>query len=104
MIAVVSVFPKHLHRRHLLSAVSWKTKASPLPNHHHPFCLRHPRSRWILNLSLLTFLTNDDFRQERLAQLELLDERRLTALDHLQIYQKRIKRAYDKRLHERTFK
>ncbi|KAH9303236.1 hypothetical protein KI387_014819, partial [Taxus chinensis] len=32
-------------------------------------------------------LTNDDFRQERLAQLELLDERRLTALDHLQIYQ-----------------
>ncbi|KAH9288092.1 hypothetical protein KI387_032209, partial [Taxus chinensis] len=49
-------------------------------------------------------LTNDDFRQERLAQLELLDERRLTALDHLQIYQKRIKRAYDKRLHEHTFK
>ncbi|KAH9323196.1 hypothetical protein KI387_017835, partial [Taxus chinensis] len=49
-------------------------------------------------------LTNDDFHQERLAQLELLDERRLTALDHLQIYQKRIKRAYDKQLHERTFK
>ncbi|KAH9290483.1 hypothetical protein KI387_034600, partial [Taxus chinensis] len=49
-------------------------------------------------------LTNDDFRQERLAQLELLDERRLRALDHLQIYQQRIKRAYDKRLHERTFK
>ncbi|KAH9331954.1 hypothetical protein KI387_004062, partial [Taxus chinensis] len=49
-------------------------------------------------------LTNDDFRQERLAQLELLDERRLVALDHLQIYQKRIKRAYDKRLHKRTFK
>ncbi|KAH9299827.1 hypothetical protein KI387_031509, partial [Taxus chinensis] len=49
-------------------------------------------------------LTNDDFRQERLAQLELLDERHLTALYHLQIYQKRIKRAYDKRLHECTFK
>ncbi|KAH9320462.1 hypothetical protein KI387_015101, partial [Taxus chinensis] len=49
-------------------------------------------------------LTNDDFHQERLAQLELLDECRLTALDHLQIYQKRIKRAYDKRLHEHTFK
>ncbi|KAH9311574.1 hypothetical protein KI387_026609, partial [Taxus chinensis] len=49
-------------------------------------------------------VTNDDFRQERLAQLELLDKRRLTALDHLQIYQKHIKRAYDKRLHERTFK
>ncbi|KAH9300215.1 hypothetical protein KI387_011798, partial [Taxus chinensis] len=49
-------------------------------------------------------LTNDDFCQERLAQLELLDEHRLIALDHLQIYQKRIKRAYDKRLHEHTFK
>ena len=36
--------------------------------------------------------------------MELLDERHLIALDQLQIYQKRIKRAYDKRLHERTFK
>ncbi|KAH9331813.1 hypothetical protein KI387_003921, partial [Taxus chinensis] len=49
-------------------------------------------------------LTNDDFRQERLAQLKLLDKHRLTDLDHLQIYQKCIKHAYDKRLHERTFK
>ncbi|KAH9312182.1 hypothetical protein KI387_027217, partial [Taxus chinensis] len=57
-----------------------------------------------LRISLQDMLTDDDFRQDRLAQLELLDERRLHALDHLQVYQKCIKHAYDKRVHERTFK
>ncbi|KAH9314941.1 hypothetical protein KI387_023568, partial [Taxus chinensis] len=48
-------------------------------------------------------LNDDDFRQDHLAQLELLDEHRINALDHLQIYQKCIKCAYDKRVCKRTF-
>ncbi|KAH9310030.1 hypothetical protein KI387_037941, partial [Taxus chinensis] len=57
-----------------------------------------------LCISLQDMLTDDDFHQDRLAQLELLDKRHLHALDHLKSTKKRIKRAYEKRVHERTFK
>ena len=36
--------------------------------------------------------------ESRLAQLTLLDEKRLKALHHMQLYQKRIARAYNKKI------
>ncbi|RDX88894.1 hypothetical protein CR513_29437, partial [Mucuna pruriens] len=42
--------------------------------------------------------------QHRFDQLNLITEKRLTALCHGQLYQKRIKQAFDKRVKPRVFK
>lgn len=39
----------------------------------------------------------------RLNELELLDERRLTALNHLQVYQNWLKQSYNKKIKNRNF-
>ena len=39
-----------------------------------------------------------------LAQLELLDEKRLKAAEHTQVYQKRLSKFYQKKVIERKFK
>lgn len=56
-----------------------------------------------LRISLHDLVSEDHFRQERLAQLELLDERHLAALNHLHLYQKCITRAYNKHPEVREF-
>ncbi|EOY10467.1 RNA-directed DNA polymerase (Reverse transcriptase), Ribonuclease H [Theobroma cacao] len=40
----------------------------------------------------------------RYEQLNLIEEKRLTALCHRQLYQKRMMRAYDKKAHSRQFR
>ncbi|KAH9293958.1 hypothetical protein KI387_040839, partial [Taxus chinensis] len=57
-----------------------------------------------LRVSLREFVSDEDYRQNRLAQLELLDERHLNALEHHQVYLEHVKRAYNKHLQHRDFK
>lgn len=49
-------------------------------------------------------MTVDQRREALLMQLELLDEKRLKAAEHAQVYQRRISRAYNKHVLERKFK
>ncbi|RDX77092.1 Gypsy retrotransposon integrase-like protein 1, partial [Mucuna pruriens] len=42
--------------------------------------------------------------QQRLDQLNLIEEKRLTALCHGQLYQRRVKKAFDKKVRPRVFK
>ena len=48
-------------------------------------------------------VTDDDYRVSRLQELELLDERRQAAYDHLRVYQKRMSRGYNKKVRHREF-
>ena len=56
-----------------------------------------------LRVSLQHFIDDNTYRQDRLAQLDLLDEKRISALQHLRVYYERIKRAYNKRVHFHEF-
>jgi len=49
-------------------------------------------------------LDETDWIQERHDQLNLIDEKRLAALSHGQLYQKRMMRTYDKKVKLRRFK
>ncbi|KAH9308399.1 hypothetical protein KI387_036310, partial [Taxus chinensis] len=57
-----------------------------------------------LRVSLIEFVSDEDYRQNHLAQLELLDERHLNTLEHHQVYLECVKRAYNKHLQHRDFK
>jgi len=48
-------------------------------------------------------LEESDWVQERFDQLNLTEEKRLKALFHGQLYQKRMMRAYDKKVRPRVF-
>ncbi|KAH9288098.1 hypothetical protein KI387_032215, partial [Taxus chinensis] len=57
-----------------------------------------------LRISLRDYLDKDeDYRVARLAELELLDEKRIHALNHLKVYQNRVSRNYNKRIIPRQF-
>ncbi|KAH9324037.1 hypothetical protein KI387_004215, partial [Taxus chinensis] len=57
-----------------------------------------------LRISLRDYLDKDeDYRVARLAELELLDERRIRALNHLKVYQNRVSRGYNKCIIHREF-
>ncbi|KAH9296206.1 hypothetical protein KI387_039794, partial [Taxus chinensis] len=50
-----------------------------------------------LRISLRDYLDKDeDYRVARLAELELLDEKRIRVLNHLKVYQNRVSRGYKK--------
>ncbi|RDX87795.1 hypothetical protein CR513_30686, partial [Mucuna pruriens] len=49
-------------------------------------------------------LDEAEWIQQRLDQLNMIDEKRLTALCHGQLYQRRIKNAFDKKTKPRTFR
>lgn len=49
-----------------------------------------------LRISLKNVISNEDHRVARLQELELLDEKRQTALDHLQHYQNKMMENYNK--------
>ena len=51
-----------------------------------------------LRVLLETKIPEYQWMESRLAQLILLDEKRLKALHHMQLYQKRIARAYNKKI------
>ncbi|RDY13956.1 hypothetical protein CR513_01047, partial [Mucuna pruriens] len=48
-------------------------------------------------------LDETEWVQQRFDQLNLIEEKRLTALCHDQLYQKRVKRAFDKKVKPRVF-
>jgi len=56
-----------------------------------------------LRVSMQDLISGDEYRTSRLAELELLDERRLAALNHLHVYQNRLQRNYNKKIKERRF-
>ena len=65
-----------------------------------PFELLHPS----LRIQLDEEMTEGQRREALQIQLDLLDEKRMKAAEHAQVYKKRIARAYDKHVIERKFK
>lgn len=51
-----------------------------------------------LRVSLQGLVTDEDYRISRLQELELLDERRKVAFDHLRVYQKKMSKGYNKKV------
>ena len=56
-----------------------------------------------LRISLKNLISDEDYRVARLNELELLDERRQQAFNHLQGYQNCLRRNYHKKVKPRTF-
>ena len=57
-----------------------------------------------LRVQLDQEVSESEHRKSLLAQLELLDERRLRAAKHTQVYQKRLSKFHQKKVIERKFK
>lgn len=51
-----------------------------------------------MRILMETKLEEDEWIQNRFDQLNLIDEKRITAVCHGQLYQKRLKKAFDKKL------
>ncbi|XP_052728595.1 uncharacterized protein LOC128195360 [Vigna angularis] len=56
-----------------------------------------------LRILLETQLEEAEWVQARFDQLNLIEEKRLTAMCHGQLYQRRMKKAFDKKIHPRDF-
>eukprot|EP01018_Ginkgo_biloba_P036823 Gb_32314 [translate_table: standard] len=56
-----------------------------------------------LRVSLRDLIDDEECRVARLQDLELLDERRLNALNHLRAYQNRLRRRYNQKIKAREF-
>ncbi|XP_052734034.1 uncharacterized protein LOC108321519 [Vigna angularis] len=56
-----------------------------------------------LRILLETQLEEAEWVQSRFDQLNLIEEKRLTAVCHGQLYQRRMKKAFDKKVHPRDF-
>lgn len=56
-----------------------------------------------LRVSLESVVNNEEYWVFRLNELELLDERFLSALNHLQVYQNWIKQSYNKKIKNINF-
>ena len=57
-----------------------------------------------LRVQLDQEVSESEHRESLLTQLELLDERRLRAAEHVQVYQKWLLKFYQKKVIERKFK
>ncbi|XP_020271118.1 uncharacterized protein LOC109846304 [Asparagus officinalis] len=57
-----------------------------------------------LCIALATGMTTEESHQQRLAELEALDEKRLEAQQHIEFYRARISKAFDKKVKHRSFK
>ena len=57
-----------------------------------------------LRVLLESGIEEGEWQRARFDQLQLADEKRMRALSHSQCYQKRIARAYNKRVRKRSFK
>ena len=57
-----------------------------------------------LRVQLDQEMSEREHQESLLAQLELLDEKRLKAAEHTQVYQKRLSKFYQKKVIERKFK
>lgn len=56
-----------------------------------------------LRVSLQNIISEEDYWVERLQELETLDVKRQTMLNHLQGYQNRLRQSYNKRVCPQTF-
>ncbi|KAH9324039.1 hypothetical protein KI387_004217, partial [Taxus chinensis] len=57
-----------------------------------------------LRISLRDYLDKDeDYKVARLTELEILDEKRIRALNHLKVYQNKVSRGYKKCIIHREF-
>ena len=56
-----------------------------------------------LCISLRGQILDDDYRVAQLTQLDLLDEKRQQAYDHLTVYQNYLKHNFNKKVHPRQF-
>eukprot|EP01018_Ginkgo_biloba_P005986 Gb_40584 [translate_table: standard] len=56
-----------------------------------------------LRVSLRDLIDDEECRVARLQELELMDERRLNALNHLRAYQNRLRRRYNQKIKAREF-
>ena len=56
-----------------------------------------------LRVALITKITSEDNDRLRLQELEALDERRLQAQQHIELYQARISKAFNKKVKQRVF-
>ncbi|XP_070040365.1 uncharacterized protein [Nicotiana tomentosiformis] len=56
-----------------------------------------------LRLAIQEGITDEENARLRLAELEALDEKRLEAQQSLECYQARLSRAFNKRVHSRSF-
>lgn len=56
-----------------------------------------------LQIALQDYITNEVVRQASLDQLLLLDEKYVHALEHMHVYQERIKREFDKKVKMQEF-
>ena len=56
-----------------------------------------------LRIALTTKMTEEDNHRLRLQELEALDEKRLQAQQHIEMYQARISKAFNKKDKERVF-
>jgi len=57
-----------------------------------------------LCVSLDGLIPDEDRRKDRLAQLEVLDDKRVNALEHLRVYHSHIQQAYRKKIIPKYFK
>ena len=57
-----------------------------------------------LRVQLDQEVSESEHRKSLLAQLELLDEKRLRAAEHVQVYQRLLSKFYQKKVIERKFK
>jgi len=56
-----------------------------------------------LRVALITKITSEDNGRLRLQELEALDEKRLQAQQHIELYQARISKAFNKKVKKRVF-
>ena len=56
-----------------------------------------------LRVALATKMTKEDNDRLRLQELEALDEKRLQAQQHIELYQAWISKAFNKKVKERVF-
>ena len=57
----------------------------------------------LLRVALATKMTKEDNDLLRLQELEALDEKRLQAQHHIELYQARISKVFSKKVKERVF-
>ena len=56
-----------------------------------------------LRVTLATKMTKEDNDRLRLQELEALDEKRLQAQQHIELYQARISKAFNKKIKQKVF-
>ena len=57
----------------------------------------------LLRVSLKGLVTYEDYSTVRLQELELLDQKHQASFDHMRVYQKRMSKTFNKKVHPGEF-